>query len=475
MLLLTAAGAGVWYWNKNKTESKPIEYRTGKVLRGDIIQTVTANGQITPVITVQVGCQVSGNIVKLYADFNSKVTNGQLIAELDPATYESRLIQAEGELANAKAQMTLARANARRAQELSKNSLISQADLEQVQAELEQREAAVKMREANLKSAQVDLERTKIYSPIDGMVISRNVDVGQTVQASFSAPTLFNIANDLTKMEIGAMVSEADIGNVEEGQEASFTVEAFPNRTFQGKVAQVRNQPTTNQNVVNYATIIEVRNADMKLKPGMTANVTITTERKDDVLKVPNSALRFRPPEGANVVGAPSSGTNATRTARTAAPGTGGGPNLDAMPPEIRERILARFDANKDGQLDETERAAMREARGSRGGPGGGGGEGGGFGGGLRASREISSPLRNVYLVSTNAGQVELKMVQAKVGISDGAMTEVLEGLKDGDVVATGIVAQQAGGRPTANNPFAPTPPFGGRGGRPSGGRGPGG
>jgi HlyD family secretion protein len=273
IIILGLLGGGTyWYFNKESAVAK-IEYRSATISRGDVTQIVTANGTLNPVITVNVGSQVSGLITKLHADHNSRVSKDQLIAELDPATYEARLIQAEGDLGSAKAQLTLAEINSRRAGELLQAKLIPQSDYDTTMAELEQRKATVKVREANLSSAKVDLSRTKIYSPIDGTVINRAVDVGQTVQASFSAPTLFLIANDLAQMEISAMVSEADIGGVETNQTATFTVEAFPSRTFRGVVTQVRNQPTTNQNVVAYATIIQVRTDDLKLKPGMTANV----------------------------------------------------------------------------------------------------------------------------------------------------------------------------------------------------------
>jgi HlyD family secretion protein len=479
--VIAAAGAGGYYWwQKRQPDTKKLEYRTATVSRGDIIQSVSANGQLSPVVTVAVGSQVSGNIEKIYVDFNAKVTNGQLVAELDPATYEARLIQAEAEMANARAQQKLAQVNAQRAENLYKQKLIPQADYDQAMAELQQREATVKMREAALKSAQVDLARTRIFSPIDGTVISRNVDVGQTVQASFTAPTLFAIANDLSKMEIAAMVSEADIGNVEEKQEVTFRVEAFPERTFEGKVAQVRNQPTTNQNVVTYATIVDVNNPDLKLKPGMTANVSITTGKKEKVLKVPNAALRFRPPEGAivksNAVAASAGGTNvAGKAAASAEQKDDGLP--PGIPAEFRQRMLQRYDKDGDGRLDDTERAAMEEARrqrraqGGGGGGGGGGGEGmmgGGGGGGGERRRESSSPFRTVYLISTNvAAKVELQPTQVRIGISDGTSTEILSGLKDGDVIATGTIGgppATAAAQPGGASPFGG--PFGGGGGR---------
>jgi HlyD family secretion protein len=486
VILGLVGGGAYWYFKRDAAASK-IEYRTTMVTKGDLTQIVTANGTLNPVITVNVGSQVSGLITKLYADHNSKVTNGQLVAELDPATYEARKIQAEGDLASAEAQLRLAEVNAKRAADLLKNNLIPQSDYDTTMAELDQRKATVKVRTASLKSADVDLSRTKIYSPIDGTVINRAVDVGQTVQASFSAPTLFLIANDLAQMEISAMVSEADIGGVETNQDCTFTVEAFPSRTFRGIVSQVRNQPTTNQNVVAYATIIQVRNDDLKLKPGMTANVSITTARKQGVLKVANAALRFSPPKDAVVK------TNVIKLESATAPADDGLPAT--MPAEFRKRALERYDKNGDGKIDADEKKTMDEERekrraqgGGRGGGGGGGfgGGGGGFGGGGRGGppgeggpgaapqRRELPPFRNIYVVTTNTtvspARLELQPMQIHIGITDGLSTEVLEGAKEGDVVATGSI----GGAPATaaaaqSNPFGG--PFGGRGGG-GGGRG---
>jgi HlyD family secretion protein len=495
ILVALLGGGAYWYFEKQGGAGAKIEYRTATVTKGDITQIVTANGTLNPVVTVNVGSQVSGLITDLFVDHNSKVTNGQLIALLDPATYEARKIQAEGDLLSAKAQLTLAEVNARRAQELLQNKLIPQSDYDTTMAELEQRKATVTVRQANLSSAAVDLARTKIYSPIDGTVINRAVDKGQTVQASFSAPTLFLIANDLAQMEISAMVSEADIGGVETNQDVTFTVEAFPSRTFRGVVSQVRNQPTTNQNVVAYATIVQVRNDDLKLKPGMTANVSITTARKQGVLKISNAALRFTPPKDAFVK------TNVIKLASaTNVMASAGGAVDDGLPPgippEFRKRMLERYDKNGDGKVDEAEKKVMDEERerrraqgGGRGGGGGGGGFGGGGGGfggggpggpggpggGSQRPRELP-PYRNVYLVSTNSStsspRVELQPVQIHIGITDGLSTEVMEGVSEGAVVATGSI----GGAPVTPAGGAQSNPFGGpfqnRGGGRGGGRG---
>src|SRR5439155_20887361 len=236
--------------------------QTMAVSKGLLLQTVTASGQLNPVTMVDVGSQISGIIEELLADYNSSVKKGQLVAKIDPATYEANFVQAQGNLANAKAALELAQLNAERAKSLRNDKLNTQADYEKAQADLHQAEANVKINEGTLMKAQVDLARCTIYAPIHGVVISRNVNVGQTVAASLSAPTLFVIGNDLSKMQIAANVAEADVGLVEVGQEAEFNVDAFPGKTFHGKVTQIRNAPKTEQNVVTYDTIIEVSNPD---------------------------------------------------------------------------------------------------------------------------------------------------------------------------------------------------------------------
>ena len=487
IVVLGLIGGGAYWWHSKKEGTAKLEYRTATVMRGDVAQIVTANGSLNAVTNVSIGALVSALVQKIYVDHNSKVTNGQLIAELDPATYAARLTQAKADLASAKAQMTLAKVNAKRAEELLKNNLVTQSDYDQTAAELEQRQAAVEKAVANVQSAQVDVDRTKIYSPIDGTVINRAVDVGQTVQSSFSAPTLFLIANDLSKMEITAMVSEADIGGIAEGQDVTFSVDAYPNRKFNGEVYQVRNQPTTNQNVVTYGTIVRVRNDDLKLKPGMTANVEITVARKNGVIKAPAAALRFSPPKDAfvktNIIKL-ASATNVMGSASGAAADDGLPPGI---PAQFRERILQRYDKNSDGKLDDAEKKTMeeeRERRRAQGGGFGGGGGGGGFGGGgggrgfgggeggpgggSQRPRELP-PFRTAYLVSTNVaegGRIELQPVQVHIGITDNKDYEILEGLKEGDVLAIGSVGGAA-----ATTQQASSNPFGG----PFGGRGPGG
>src|SRR5437016_4999617 len=270
-------------------------YQIATITRGPITQAVTATGTLNPVVNVQVGSQVSGNIVKLFVDFNSKVKAGDIVAQIDPVLFQATVTQAEGDLASAQAGLELAKVNATRTQELYTKKNSSQADLDQAMANLHQAEASVKIKQGALDKAKADLDHCRITSPIDGVVISRNVDVGQTVAASLQAPVIFAISNDLTKMQIESNEAEADVGAVAVDQTVDFTVDAFPARTFHGKIVQVRNAPITVQNVVTYDTVIGVTNADLKLKPGMTANVSIIVSHKDDVLKISNAALRYRP------------------------------------------------------------------------------------------------------------------------------------------------------------------------------------
>jgi HlyD family secretion protein len=360
-------------------KSRSSQFQTATVTRGPITQVVTATGTLNAVVNVQVGSQVSGNIQKLFADFNSKVKAGDIVAQIDPTVFQAAVTQAEGDLANAQAALELAKLNATRTQSLVAKQNSAQADLDQATANLHQAEANVKIKQGALDKVRADLEHCAITSPIDGVVISRNVDVGQTVAASLQAPVIFAIANDLTKMQIDANVAEADVGVVGVDQDVDFTVDAFPARTFQGKVVQVRNAPITVQNVVTYDTVIGVTNPELKLKPGMTANVAIKIAHRDGVLQIKNAALRYRPPE--------------------------------ATPTETRSTSS------------------------SGGRPGGG--------------RERKSE-RTVYILSGSRP----KPMQIKTGISDGVVTEVLEGLKEDDRVVTAELTSTSPASSPAANPF---------------------
>ena len=282
-----------------RSQKNAAQYAVAAATRGDIQQHVTASGSLSAVVSVDVGSQVSGKISQLRADFNSPVKKGQLVAEIDPTVYQAQLRQAEGDLASAKAEVTLKRQNLERKKILVPLKAASQLDLDQAVAELAQSEATVTIKEAALQSAQANLSYCKITAPVDGIVISRKVDEGQTLIAAMSTPVLFTIAQDITKMNITAEVSEADIGQVRAGQRVEFGVDAFPNEIFRGSVSQVRKSPTTTQNVVTYQTLIAVGNAEQKLFPGMTADVSILVAERHAVLRIPNAALRYAPPEHA--------------------------------------------------------------------------------------------------------------------------------------------------------------------------------
>src|SRR5215471_12398557 len=303
--ILVVLAAGIWaalrYWAH--PASAGLEYKTSPVTRGDVTQIVTANGSLNPVQLVEVGSQISGVITEIKADFNSRVKAGEVIAQIDPATYERAQGQAEAELASADAAEEMAQLNYDRNKELFDAKLVSKSDFDQLRVNLSQAKAQVKTRRALLESAQVDLSRTTIHAPIDGVVITRKVEAGQTVAAAMTTPTLFTIANDLHKMQIEASVAEADIGGVEEGQKVQFTVDAFPGRLFEGSVKQVRFAASTNQNVVTYTAVVEVDNKDLKLRPGMTANARFITAERKNVLKLPLASVRFRPPAGVTIVG----------------------------------------------------------------------------------------------------------------------------------------------------------------------------
>jgi HlyD family secretion protein len=273
-----------------------VVYRTEQVTRGGIRETVTATGTVNPVTTVQVGTQVSGTIKEIFVDFNSLVRKGQLIAQIDPAFFETQLAQARANADRARAGLRDAERILNQNKALYPKNLIAKNDYDASVTAQESAAAQLAQAEAALRAAETNLSYTKIYSPVDGVVISRSVDVGQTVAASFQTPTLFTIAEDLTKMQINTNVAESDIGRVQVGQAVEFTVDAYPDTNFQGRVWQVRRAPITVQNVVTYDVVVQVPNRDLKLMPGMTANVTVVITTKEDVLRIPNAALRFRPP-----------------------------------------------------------------------------------------------------------------------------------------------------------------------------------
>jgi HlyD family secretion protein len=344
-----AIAVGGYVWLTSESSGPAPQYRTAKLERGPITAVVVASGTLNAVTTVQVGSQISGQVKEIFADFNSPVKQNQIIARIDPATYELRVNQARADVDAAQSAVAVARsglvaqqaelgrikvtlADARRDYERKKSlvekSFISGAELDKAQtlvdatreqqkaveaqisvseAQVRSALAAVKQRESLLRQAQVDLERTIIRAPVDGTVILRNVDAGQTVAASLQAPVLFTIARDLRDMQVEAAIDEADVGRLRPGQPATFTVDAFPRRNFSGEIVQIRKSPVTVQNVVSYTVVISARNPDLALLPGMTANVRIVYDQREHVLKIPNAALRFRPAGASDAPGAPAS------------------------------------------------------------------------------------------------------------------------------------------------------------------------
>ncbi|XHR29985.1 MAG: efflux RND transporter periplasmic adaptor subunit [Chthoniobacteraceae bacterium] len=281
----------------HKGESGKIAFDTSPVKRGDLTQYVTATGTLNAVVSVDVGSQISGRIQALYADYNSLVKKDELIALIDPATYQAAVDQANGNLENAKASLDLKRIILDRERSLYERKAAPKSDLDTADAEYRQAKATVDVNQALLAKANADLSYCRITAPVDGIVVTRKVDVGQTVAATMTTPVLFNIAQDIRKMRIITNVSEADIGQVKAGQSAEFTVDAFPNETFQGQVSQVRLSGTSSDNVVTYDTVVDVANPEKKLFPNMTAQVSILVAERKGVLVIPNAALRFTPPE----------------------------------------------------------------------------------------------------------------------------------------------------------------------------------
>lgn len=523
VLTLAAAGGGTWYYFKGRGEKAP-EYITVKVSRGDIVQAVTATGDLQPVVTVDIGAQVSGQIQEVLVDFNSRVKAGDVLAKIDPSTPTQRLRQAEADLASAKANNQLLQLNVKRTEDLFKKQLVSQQELDNVTAQLAQSNASLLTREAAVANAKLDLERCTILSPIDGIVLDRKTDKGRTVNASMNAPTLFTLVNDLSKMQINAAVAEADVGMVAEGQPVRFTVDAFPNRSFTGIVRMVRNAASSNQSVVSYATIIDVNNEDLKLKPGMTANVSIIVSERPNVLRVANQALRVRLPQevqakiapsgsplvasakgekkgkdGGSKSGGPSSGGN------TAAAGNGATATMtddermrltmevmreigfERGTPPSPEQIERAKKLAKDKGLDPDLLAARMSMPGgrSRSSSGGDRGSSGSSRGGSRgggptgADRGFNTTIvsRPIYkLADPAAVEKSIEPVMARLGVSDGIHTEVLDGLKEGDIVITAVIMPGAAGATGApggmQNPFQSSSRYGPPGGFSSGSSG---
>lgn len=418
MILLVAA-----FLSCKGRGSKDQQYKTEKVDRGNITMTVTATGTLSAVTTVQVGSQVSGVISRLYADFNSQVHKGQLLAELDPTPFQAQVEQRQADLTRAQVEAANAKVSYNRQARLAASGLSPQADLDTAKAAYDGAAAGVQQAAAALRQAQTNLQYTKITSPIAGVVVDRAYDVGQTVAASFQAPTLFQIAQDLTKMQVQADVDQSDIGRVHVGQDARFTVDSYPDQEFRGRIGQIRLNATVSQNVVTYPVIVEVANPEQKLTPKMTANITIDVAAVQNVLRVPNASLRFKPDN------APATGPSANRQASNSAQSP------------TPERTAAQMGEHTRG---------IGSAGGAFAGPGGG------------ANRK---PAQTVWTM--DPATKLLNSVQIRTGITDGRYTEVASGdLKEGELIVVGLATSKVEGPP----PPGSSGPMGGRGG--PGGRG---
>lgn len=413
--VIGVGGAGWWQLSDSPKEPP---YVTTPVQTASITQVVSSTGTLQAVVTVQVGSQVSGTIEKLFADFNTKVKAGQIVAQLNQDKFRAAEDQARANLLAAQSNIEKSKVGVadtlrtlERNRQLRTKDLMAQSDLDAAQAaydaavaQVEVNRAQAAQAQASLKQATVDLNNTVIRSPVDGLVISRNVDVGQTVAASLQAPTLFTIANDLARMEVHTNVDEADVGNVREAQEVTFTVDAFPSRRFRGRVHQVRNAPIVVQNVVTYVAVVRIDNKELLLKPGMTANVQFLVSRKEDVLTIPNMAMRFKPPEEK----------------------------------EEAQELLRRDQSRTAPKVGERRTSRQSAAGGS-----------GVGGGGTRRAR--------IYLLKDDKAQP----VEIQLGITDGSRTEVRSGdVKENDPVIIGMSSADSSG-PAVANPFQPQRPRG--------------
>ena len=481
-------GGGAWWWTARQSGAAESAYRTATIERGDIRVAISATGTLSAISTVTVGSQISGQVTDVLVDYNSEVKKGEVLARIDPSTYEAQIEQGNAQIANAQAslkqaQATLANAEldyARKA-DLGRQKLVAQSDVDlaraardQARAQVNAAQASIRQQTASTQTTRVNLDRTVIRSPVDGVVLTRTIEPGQTVAASLQAPELFTIAEDLSKMKIELAVDEADIGQVKVGQAVSFTVDAFADRQFRGQVQQVRLSATTTSNVVTYPVVVSVDNSDGTLLPGLTVNAEIEVSKRDDILKVSNAALRYKP-----------TGEAANATAAAQAPqggqGRGGGIGEDlarvAGTLQLKPDQQAAFDAALTA-LRERQAARMAQAQQRSGasmfgaGPRPGGNAGGGGGGAMQAQmrqrmaermQQDFAPFRatlddtqkqrwdaelRTLLGAKRAPIYTLvngkpEMVQVRIGASDGTSTEVSGAVKEGDVVVVGERAKE--------------------------------
>lgn len=496
---LVAIAAGWWWFSKRGSDDAEGQWRTATVTRGDIRVSISATGTLSAISTVDVGSQISGQVTDVLVDFNDQVRRGQVIARIDPSTYEAQIAQgnasinaARASLASAEASLRNAEADYQRKSQLAQQQLVARGDVDlarasrdQARAQVNSARAQITQQTANTQTTRLNLQRTVIRSPVDGVVMNRTVEPGQTVAASLQAPVLFQIAEDLAKMQIVLAIDESDIGQVRVGQDVGFTVDAFPDRRFRGKVEQVRLSATSASNVVTYPVVVAVDNADQTLLPGMTANAQIEVSSRENVLMVSNAALRFRPAEGSPLAQAATPGS-----------GQGGGAGRGAGMTEELPKLAASMQLNAEQQTAfDTALAEMREradaarqaaqARQAQSGGssvmGGGGGRGMGMGGPrgggggaasgqmrarmvermnqqFAAFRASLSPEQQQQWDAGLAGLTTVRRaplyllingqassVQARIGVTDGSNTEVSgEGIEEGTIAITGERAGQA-------------------------------
>jgi HlyD family secretion protein len=437
VIAVIVVGGGWYYWARNG--DKAPGYYTATIARGDIVQNATATGVIQPVLDILVSSQISGYVNGWQADYNAKVKKDDLLCTLLPNSYQAAVNSAIGDLANAKANFDFQKVSVDRDKQLLDKRLIAQSDYDQASALLEEAAAEVQMKQASLETAQTNLSYCQIRSPIDGIVIKRAVEIGNSVAATLNSPELYEIANDLTKMQIDASVAEADIGNIAENQDVNFTVDAYPNRQFRGKVFQIRNAPQTQQNVVIYDVMISVDNSDLKLKPGMTANVSVIVARRPRALRLPNSALRVRLPD--NLL--PPSPVETKSADNTAAPKP---MTDDERRQQIRQLMQDAGFVRGNGPPSPDVIQRMQQ---------------------LAKERGIELPdrfkgqssgdavvTRTVYLLPGGDPKAKPSAASVKLGISDGVNTEIIGGLKEGDVVITGLNSTLGSASQGTANPF---------------------
>lgn len=444
VILFAALIIGAWLWFSKKKEAI-FEWRTGKVERGDIRVVVTATGTLNADTTVQVGTQVSGIISKIFVDFNSIVKKGQVVALLDTTYLAAAVEDASSSLYRAQVQVNLTKRTFDRTKLLFDEKVVAQADYDQALSDYETAQGNLRSQKSALDRAKINLRYATIVAPVSGVVISRNVDRGQTVAASFNTPTLFAIANDLTKMQVQASIDEADIGKIKVGQDVTFTVDAYTDQQFSGTVRQIRLQPTVLQNVVNYTVIIDVPNPDMKLMPGMTANITVKIQEALNIIKIPASATRFMPPQE----------------------------YLDKVVGEYPDSIKQMIEKMKKFRERQNKRSTGSETA-TGGSPGGNGSGRGSYGGGGSHSDQGGPRSQGQWKGRSNMAFVWVKEnnklipVRVKTGLSDGSYTEVEGNLKVDQDVVIGIVNSST----SQTNAAQPQSPFAPQMQRPGGGRG---